>query len=223
MVRIDVDEARGARPANRPPSPTSGARAGSCGGSHPLRGGAVDARQPHLVGGGEEPRAHTPVAGAAVEVRCAGARWRPYAGPTSTSPTTRTSSSPAATPPASSPTSGAWSAAARPPFDVSMPRRHRTRPTRSSASASTRSTAASRLPAPRPASRAAGARTAAASGWPSSSPPAGPPRTPFSVRAAGSTRQWSSATPPTWPPATARSAGTCAPRGGPGQPRASRD
>ncbi len=120
-----------------------------------------------------------------------------------------------ATPPASSPTSGAWSAAARPPFDVSMPRRHRNRTTRSSVSASTRSTAASRPPAPRPASRAAGARTAGASGWPSSSPPVGRPRMPFSARAAGSTRQWSSATPPTWPPATARSAGICAPRGGP--------
>ena len=99
------------------------------------------------------------------------------------------------------------------------PRRRRNRPTRSSASAATRSTSGSRPPAPRPASRAAGPRTAAAAGWPSSSPPAGPRRTPFSSPAAGRPPRWSSAMPRPSPPATAASADTCAERRDQDRPR----
>ena len=66
------------------------------------------------------------------------------------------------------------------------PQSHRNREIRSSASASTRSTAGSPPPAP-PASRGRGPRTAAASVSPSSSPPAGPPRMPSDSPAAGRT------------------------------------
>ena len=104
-------------------------------------------------------------------------RSPPSAGPPSISATATTSWSPSA---ARSPirpgdvrTCGVWSAAARPRSAACTPRSHQNRGMRSSASASTRSTAGSPPPAPRPASRAAGRRTAAVSASPSSSPARG--------------------------------------------------
>ena len=107
-------------------------------------------------------------------------------------------------------TSGAWSEAARLPSDTYRRRPRRNQVISSSVSASTRSTAGLRPPAPRPVSRAVERRTATAWDSPSSSPPAALPRMPSSSSAAGGTPAWSSATLPRSPRATAPSAATCA-------------